>query len=371
MWHWQARWRRARHQPGVHGAPFRAGRSARNYPHLSRATGPRSRERDVFRADHRQVLTDPQHGVAAGRSTRFDGRRNLVTVTIGGNYAGYVPLLVAAGLPRLVRFIPLLVWVVRRGWTRDRDRHCRDGGVTERGRPHGAARQSPRAKVHVRRLPDTVAACGNLGATAVRRRHRLGHRVAERSSASPARRPRTPAAHGCGPEQAREHHAWSAEPWTTKPGLRYPRQARALHPTAAGHRRSPISLSRSELAARVRFLMDFALGFSGGCNECGTGREVVGRVFGGVRPARGVCGRALSSRRPGRASGPVKRQVGALGSTGAVARWCSRCGRAARGCAGREVDLEAGGLGDLGVQCHLLALIPGSERRRISGSRGP
>ena len=38
----------------------------------------------------------------------LDGSEDLVTVTIGGNDVGYVPLLFAAGLPRLVRALPLL-----------------------------------------------------------------------------------------------------------------------------------------------------------------------------------------------------------------------------------------------------------------------
>ena len=36
-----------------------------------------------------------------------------MTVTIGGNDAGYVPLLMAAGLPHIVRRLPLLGGVVR------------------------------------------------------------------------------------------------------------------------------------------------------------------------------------------------------------------------------------------------------------------
>jgi len=38
----------------------------------------------------------------------LDGSEALVTVTIGGNDAGYVPLLFAAAVPRLVRSLPLI-----------------------------------------------------------------------------------------------------------------------------------------------------------------------------------------------------------------------------------------------------------------------
>jgi hypothetical protein len=35
-------------------------------------------------------------------------------------------------------------------------------------------------------------------------------------------------------EVSREHHAWSAEPWTTKPALPFPGRPAPLHPNAAG-----------------------------------------------------------------------------------------------------------------------------------------
>ena len=46
------------------------------------------------------VLTDPQHG-APPQVDALDGSEELVTVTIGGNDVGYVPLLFAAGVPRM------------------------------------------------------------------------------------------------------------------------------------------------------------------------------------------------------------------------------------------------------------------------------
>jgi GDSL-like Lipase/Acylhydrolase family len=37
-------------------------------------------------------------------------------------------------------------------------------------------------------------------------------------------------------QASRDHHAWSAEPWTTKFGLPLPRRPAPLHPNAAGMR---------------------------------------------------------------------------------------------------------------------------------------
>ena len=53
------------------------------------------------------VLTDSQNG-APPQVDALDGSEELVTVTIGGNDVGYVPLLMAAGLPRFARSVPLL-----------------------------------------------------------------------------------------------------------------------------------------------------------------------------------------------------------------------------------------------------------------------
>ena len=53
------------------------------------------------------VLTDRQNGEPP-QVDALDGSEELVTITIGGNDVGYIPLLTAAGLPRAVRSVPLL-----------------------------------------------------------------------------------------------------------------------------------------------------------------------------------------------------------------------------------------------------------------------
>jgi hypothetical protein len=48
------------------------------------------------------------------------------------------------------------------------------------------------------------------------------------------------AATGCGwvrvADASRDHHAWSADPWTMKPGLPFPGRPAPLHPNAEGMR---------------------------------------------------------------------------------------------------------------------------------------
>ena len=95
-------------RPSAAGAPWRSGRSARNYAHLVAE----KRRLDLVDVTYSgattaNVLTDKQNG-APPQVDALDGSETLVTVTIGGNDVGYVPLLMAAGLPRITRALPLL-----------------------------------------------------------------------------------------------------------------------------------------------------------------------------------------------------------------------------------------------------------------------
>ena len=90
-------------RPRAKGAPLRAARSARNYPHLvAEKLGLDLVDVTYSGATTANVLTEPQHG-APPQIDALDGSEDLVTVTIGGNDVGYVPLLFAAGLPRPAR----------------------------------------------------------------------------------------------------------------------------------------------------------------------------------------------------------------------------------------------------------------------------
>ena len=225
-------------QPGVRGAPFRAGRSARNYAHLvAKTLGLDLVDVTYSGATTANVLTDPQHG-ARPQVEALDGTESLVTVTIGGNDVGYVPLLVAAGLPRVFRSVPLLGRALREmvdPTARDRalvevSESLKDVGRTVR-------RRAPRAKVlfvdYLTLLPPAGTPAPPLSDADVA----LGRRVAdtlERLTGEAA------AETGCewvrAADASRAHHAWSAEPWTTKPGLPIPGRPAPLHPNADGMR---------------------------------------------------------------------------------------------------------------------------------------
>lgn len=80
-------------------APLRAARSAANYPHLvAQRLGLDLVDVTYSGATTAHVLTDPQNGEPP-QIDALDGWESLVTVTIGGNDVGYVPLLTAAALP--------------------------------------------------------------------------------------------------------------------------------------------------------------------------------------------------------------------------------------------------------------------------------
>ncbi|MBO0681425.1 SGNH/GDSL hydrolase family protein [Mycolicibacterium sp. S2-37] len=220
--------------PRAEGAPFRAARSARNYPHLvAEALGLDLVDVTYSGATTAHVLDEAQHGTPP-QITALDGSETLVTVTIGGNDVGYVPMLMAAGLPRVMRWLP----PVRDLFDRSaRDRALVDLEDSLRRVGTVVRERSPRSRVlfvdYLTLLPPAGTAAPPLADTDVA----LGRRIAdtlERLTGAVA------AETGCGwvraAEASRDHHAWSAQPWTTRPGIRWPRRPAPLHPNADGMR---------------------------------------------------------------------------------------------------------------------------------------
>jgi len=225
-------------RPSADGAPFRAGRSARNYAHLvAERLGLDLVDVTYSGATTANVLTDPQNG-APPQADALDGSEDLVTVTIGGNDAGYVPLLMAAGLPRIVRSLPLLGGVVREMVDPTaRDRALVDVGESLKEVGRVLRQRSPRAKVlfvdYLTLLPPAGSPAPPLSDGDVAHGRRVADTL-ERLTAAAA------ADTGCGLVRAadagRDHHAWSAEPWTTRFGLPLPGRPAPLHPNATGMR---------------------------------------------------------------------------------------------------------------------------------------
>ena len=225
-------------RPAAKGAPFRAARSARNYPHMVAAQlGHDLVDVTYSGATTANVLTDSQHG-APPQIDALDGSEDLVTVTIGGNDVGYVPMLMVAGLPRITRSVPLLGALLREQLNpaaRDRALLEVAESLNEVGRT--VRQRAPQARVlfvdYLTLLPPAGTPAPPLSDVDVA----LGRRVAdtlERLTGEAA------AETGCrwvrAAQVSREHHAWSADPWTTKFGLPLPGRPAPLHPNAAGMR---------------------------------------------------------------------------------------------------------------------------------------
>ncbi|RAV18051.1 SGNH/GDSL hydrolase family protein [Mycolicibacterium sp. GF69] len=224
--------------PRADGAPWLAGRSARNYPHLVAAKlGLDLVDVTYSGATTANVLRDRQYG-APPQISALDGTEALVTVTIGGNDVGYVPMLFAAGIPRVARRVPLLGNVLRA----QVDPRAREEALTqltvsleEVGRT--VRRRSPDATVlfvdYLTLLPPPGVSAPPLSDDDVT----TGRHIAETLARLTAE---AAAATGCGlvraAEASRAHHAWSAEPWTTRFGPPLPGRPAPLHPNAAGMR---------------------------------------------------------------------------------------------------------------------------------------
>ncbi|AFM15303.1 hypothetical protein Mycch_0483 [Mycolicibacterium chubuense NBB4] len=221
--------------PRAPGSPRRAGRSARNYAHLAAdALGLELADVTYSGATTAHILTDSQHG-APPQAEALDGSESLVTVTIGGNDVGYVPMLFAAGLPKPLRSLPFAGAKIRElldPGARDRALGAVAGSLVEVGRT--LRRRAPRATVL---FVDYLTLLPPYGAPFSPAEVALGRHVAatlERLTAEAA------AVTGCGVVRAaaasRDHHAWSSRPWTTRFGLPLPGRPAPLHPNADGMR---------------------------------------------------------------------------------------------------------------------------------------
>ncbi|OBK22572.1 hydrolase [Mycobacterium asiaticum] len=223
-------------RPRADGAPWRAGRSGNNYAHLvAERANLELVDVTYSGATTAHVLTDRQHG-AAPQITALDGTETLVTVTIGGNDVGYVPLLTAASLPRLARrLLGRLTGELLDREARDRALAQVFDSLCEVGR---AIRQrAPHARVLFVDYLTLLPPAGETAAPISDEHAELGRQVAatlEQLTAKAAAATDCEVVHAAA--ASRDHHAWSADPWTVKPGVPLPGRPAPLHPNAAGMR---------------------------------------------------------------------------------------------------------------------------------------
>lgn len=223
-------------EPGAAGAPALSGRSAVNYPHLvAQRLGYDLIDVTFSGATTANILTDGQHG-APQQIEAIDGSEELVTVTIGGNDAGYLLFLMAAGVPRWVRSTPFLGRAVRR----QLDPEARASALAPVGealRTVGAEvrRRAPNARVvfvdYLTLLPPPGVPAPPFSATDLEMGRHIGATLEELTASAAADT-------GCELVHAgvasREHHPWSGEPWVTRYGWYLPGKVAPLHPNAVG-----------------------------------------------------------------------------------------------------------------------------------------
>jgi lysophospholipase L1-like esterase len=225
-------------RPSAAGAPFRSGRSARNYAHLVAERLNLDLIDVTFSgATTAHVLADRQRS-AQPQIQALDGSEELVTITIGGNDVGYVPLLMAASLPAVVRMLPPIAAGLRELFDRDTRGKALDGiGAALQAVGAAVRQRSPRARVmfvdYLTLLPPEGEAAAPLSAEHAN----LGRLVAARLEEATAAAAQ---ATGCEVVRAgnasRNHHGWSADPWAVAAGLPLPWRPAPFHPNAAGMR---------------------------------------------------------------------------------------------------------------------------------------
>lgn len=223
-------------KPRAADSPLAAGRSGRNYPHLAaEQLGLDLTDVTYSGATTANVLRERQNG-ASPQIDALDGSEALVTVTIGGNDVGYVPLLFAASLPAMLRSMPVLGPRLRElldPSARATALNQVGASLQEVGRV--VRERSPRARIMfvdyltllppagtpAPPLPDDVADLGRHVA------QRLAEATREAAEAT-----------GCevigAADASRDHHAWSADPWTIGAGSLLPWRPKPWHPNAAG-----------------------------------------------------------------------------------------------------------------------------------------
>ncbi|MDO9496798.1 MAG: SGNH/GDSL hydrolase family protein [Nocardioides sp.] len=224
--------------PRAPGSPRPAMRSARNYPHLLAADLALDLvDVSYSGATTAHVLSDPQHGTAP-QVEALDGTEAVVTVTIGGNDIAYVPGLIVASLPGLVRALPVVGGRMRGALdpaAREEALHqvadsLRAVGTTVRER-------SPQARVLFVEYLTLLPPPGDPAPPLKPEHADLGRHLASRLVEITAE---AAAETGCEVvpvgEASRDHHAWSDDPWTVGATLPIPGRPLAFHPNLAGMR---------------------------------------------------------------------------------------------------------------------------------------
>jgi lysophospholipase L1-like esterase len=223
-------------RPSAPGAPFGSGRSARNYAHLVAEQQNLDLVDVTFSGATTAHLLAERQRSARPQVDALDGTEELVTITIGGNDVGYVPLLMAASLPAIAR--RLLAGRLRELFDRSaRERALDDVADSLHAVGTAVRRRAPRARVLFVDYLTLLPPDGEPAAPLSPGHADLGRYIGERLEGITAAAAQ---ATGCelvaAGHASRAHHGWSADPWVVAAGWPLPWRPAPFHPNAAGMR---------------------------------------------------------------------------------------------------------------------------------------
>ncbi|MAS56299.1 SGNH/GDSL hydrolase family protein [Nocardioides sp.] len=224
--------------PRAPGSPAAAMRSARNYPSLLAADLGHELVDVSYSGATTAHLLHTRQNSAAPQLDALDGTESLVTITIGGNDIAYVPGMYVATLPRATRALPIVGPRLRDAL----DPHARELALARlapamRAVGREARSRSPRARVVFVDYLTLLPPAGERSFPLRRPHADLARHLAVRLEEITAE-----AAEASGCElvsvatASREHHAWSADPWTVGLTLPTPGTPLAYHPNESGMR---------------------------------------------------------------------------------------------------------------------------------------
>lgn len=223
-------------KPPAPGAPTGSGRSARNYPHLvADRMGLDLVDVTYSGATTAHILTESQRGTPP-QIAALDGTESLITVTIGGNDAGYVPMLMAAAAPRPLRRLPIIGHRLRDLLDPAQRSRALDEVEKSLHKVGSALRsQSPGARIIFVDYLTLLPPRGTSADPLTDEHADLGRYVAERLALLTAY---AVANTGCELVSAAvasgDHHAWSSDPWTVGAAWPWPGRPVPFHPNAEG-----------------------------------------------------------------------------------------------------------------------------------------
>lgn len=224
--------------PRVEGSPRRAGRSTVNYPHLVAAARGLALTDVTFSGATTADFLGPSAAGVPAQLDAVEPSTRLVTITGGGNDIGYIGALTMASMPALVRALPSPRRAVA-AWTDTATMDSRFDAlrISLTTVVSGIRARAPHAAIvlvdYLTILPpENALITGRMDAAITNWARGTAQQLSETFRFVADAEECAFLAVG---DASRDHHAWSAQPWTHH--FRYSSRGGApIHPNVAGMR---------------------------------------------------------------------------------------------------------------------------------------